>query len=135
MLSIPVIGIGEAAIKEAAAGGQRFGIATTTPQLVRSIEASVHSLGLAGTFTGVRVPGGDPLTFAANPTDQDAALAVAATQCIELDGAAAVVIGGGPLSDTAARLRRRFQTAIIEPVPAAMRAVLKHLAEPNRLSA
>jgi Asp/Glu/hydantoin racemase len=127
LLSIPVIGIGEAAVREAAAGGRRFGIATTTPQLVRSIEAGVHSLGLAVSFTGVRVPGGDPLTFAANPTDQDEALALAATQCIELDGAEAVVVGGGPLSDTAARLRQRFQTTIIEPVPAAMRHILKEL--------
>lgn len=135
LLPIPVIGIGEAAIHEAAADGRRFGIATTTPQLVRSIEASVHSLGLGGGFTGVRVPAGDPLTFAANPADQDEALAIAAVQCIELDGAAAVVIGGGPLSDTAARLRERFQSAIIEPVPAAMRHILKQLAESNRLPA
>ena len=84
--------------------------------------------GLAATFTGVRVPGGDPLAFAANPADQDEALAMAATQCIELDGAEAVVIGGGPLSDTAARLRQRFQNEIVEPVPAAMRYILKALA-------
>jgi allantoin racemase len=134
LLPVPVIGIGEAAVQEAAAGGRRFGIATTTPQLVRSIEASVLSLGLGGRFTGVRVPAGDPLTFAANPVDQDEALATAATQCIELDGAEAVVIGGGPLSDTAVRLRQRFPTAIIEPVPAAMRHILKEFEKSNRPS-
>jgi allantoin racemase len=67
---------------------------------VASIESGVRSLGLAGSFIGVRVPGNDPVTLAANPADQDEALALAATQCIELDGAEAVVIGGGPLSDT-----------------------------------
>ena len=131
-LSIPVIGIGEAAMREAAIGGRRFGIATTTPRLVRSIEACVHDLGLAGMFTGVRVPAGDPPTFAANPTDQEEALAAAATACIALDGAAAVIIGGGPLSDTAVRLRRRFGIAIVEPVPAAMRVVLERLEEAAR---
>lgn len=129
MLSIPVIGIGEAAIREAASGGRRFGIATTTPGLVRSIEEGVRRLGLAAGFTGVRVPAGrDPLTLAADPADQDDELAAAATRCIELDGAEAVVIGGGPLSDTAARLRRRLQTPIIEPVPAAIQYLLELLA-------
>jgi Asp/Glu/hydantoin racemase len=123
-LAIPVIGIGEAAIGEAAAGGRRFGIATTTPGLVRAIEASVAELGLSARFTGVRVPDGDPLALAADPAAQDAALARAATACLEQDGAEAVVIGGGPLSETAARLRGRFKAAIVEPVPSAMRALL-----------
>ena len=123
-LGIPVIGIGEAAMREAAAGGRRFGIATTTPLLVRSIEAHVRGLGLGGTFTGVRVPVGDPLTLAANPAEQEAALAAAARACIDVDGAEAVIVGGGPLSEAAARLQRWFGDAIVEPVPAAMRAVL-----------
>ena len=124
LLSIPIIGIGEAAMREAAAGGRRFGIATTTPRLVRSIEACVRGLGLSAAFTGVRVPAGDPLTLAGDPAAQEDALAAAATACIEMDGAEAVIIGGGPLSATAARLRRRFGLAIVEPVPAAMRGVL-----------
>ena len=41
-----------------------------------------------------------------------------------LNGAEAVVIGGGPLSEAAARLRHRPQATIVEPVPAAMRLVL-----------
>jgi Asp/Glu/hydantoin racemase len=130
MLPIPVIGIGEAAIRDAAANGRRFGIATTTPLLVRSIETCVRRLGLGGMFTGVRVPGGDPLALAADPAAQEDALAAAATACIEEDGADSVIIGGGPLSATAARLRHRFGIAIVEPVPAAMREVLGRLVEP-----
>ncbi len=124
-LSIPVVGIGEAAMREAASGGRRFGIATTTPGLVRSIEAGVRQLGLETAFTGVRVPAGrDPLALAANPADQYDELALAAARCIDVDGAEAVVIGGGPLSATAARLRQQLQVTIIEPVPAALRQVL-----------
>ena len=135
ILAIPVVGIGEAAIRDAACGGRRFGIVTTTPNLVRSIQAAVRDLGLAGSYTGVRVPAGDPLAFAANPTAQDAALAEAASACIEIDGAEAVVIGGGPLSDTAARLRTRFTNAIVEPVPAAIQALMRQLAKPKVLAA
>ncbi len=128
LLPIPVIGIGEAAILEAAADGSRFGIATTTPDLVRAIEACIRDLGLQGQFSGVRVPDADPLALAADPEAQEEALAAAAIACIEQDGARTVVIGGGPLSDTAARLRRRFPTSIVEPVPAAVRLLLERIA-------
>ncbi len=112
-------------MREAASGGRRFGIATTTQGLVRSIEAGVRHLGLEAGFTGVRVPAGrNPRALAANLADQYNELALAATRYIELDGAEVVVIGGGPLSDTAVRLRQHLQVTIIEPVPAAIRQVL-----------
>ena len=132
MVPVPVVGIGEAAVRAAAAQGARFGIATTTPGLVRSIEAGVRDLGLGDRFSGVRVPEGDPLTLAAAPPLQDQALAAAAIACIEQDGAQAVVIGGGPLSAAAARLRDRFASRIIEPVPAAIRLLLDQLADNAR---
>lgn len=122
-LSVPVIGIGEAALCEAAAGGRRFGIATTTPGLVGAIRAMVAAHGLAAQFTGIRVPEAEPLALASDPHRQDAALGQAVRECLQRDGANAVVIGGGPLSDTAARLHAQFPTAIIEPLPAAMRAL------------
>ena len=75
-ISIPVIGIGESVLREAGAGGRRFGIATTTPGLVASMEAAVRRFGLAGRFTGVRVPAGDPVALSAHPSDQDDALSV-----------------------------------------------------------
>jgi allantoin racemase len=123
LVSIPVVGIGEAALREAGAGGRRFGVATTTPGLVASIEARVRSLGLSAGFTGVRVPPGDPLSLAASPADQDAALADSVHACLHQDGASTVVIGGGPLSATAARLTERFGAAIVQPLPAAIRAI------------
>ena len=122
-VSIPVVGIGSAALLEAGAGGRRFGVATTTPALVASIEARVRSLGLSAGFTGVRVPAGDPLALAASPADQDAALAAAVQACLHKDGASAVAIGGGPLSGSAGRLTERFGGAIVQPLPAAMRLV------------
>ena len=124
-VSIPVVGIGEAAIMEAAANGRRFGIATTTPDLVDSITAGVHRLSCEHCFTGVRVPDADPLALAADPDAQEAALAKATADCIHLDRAEAVVIGGGPLSETAIRLRRQFDVEIVEPIPAAIRHVLR----------
>ncbi|RYC30318.1 aspartate/glutamate racemase family protein [Lichenibacterium minor] len=128
LLSIPVIGIGEAGLREAAAGSRRFGIATTTPGLVARMQASVHALGLDAGFTGLRVCAGSPTAHAADPAGQYAALARAVEDCMVHDGAERVVIGGGPLSASAARLRHRFAAAIVEPVPAAVRAVVRGLA-------
>ena len=128
LLSIPVIGIGEAGLRDAAAGLRRFGIATTTPDLAARMEASVRALGLDAAFSGVRVSTGSPTTHAADPAGQDAALARAVEDCMARDGAERVVIGGGPLSASAARLRHRFDAAIVEPVPAAVRAVVRRLA-------
>ena len=42
VLTVPVVGIGEAAMHEAARDGRRFGIATTTPGLARSIETKIR---------------------------------------------------------------------------------------------
>ena len=127
-LAVPVIGIGEAAIREAAKGGHRFGVATTTPGLVRSIEGAVRRLRLEAGFTGVRVPDGDPETLAADPDRQVAALSQAVSACMEQDGATVVAIGGGPLSDAAARLGQQFGNRIVAPVQAAMRSLLRHFA-------
>ena len=131
VLSVPVIGLGEAALREAAAGSRPFGIATTTPDLVRMMEAAVEALGLGAAFTGVRVSSGDPLAHAADEAGQDDAVGRAVDACLARDGAERVIIGGGPLSASAARLRRRFGASIVEPLPAAVRAMVRAV-EPQR---
>lgn len=69
-LGMPVIGIGEAAIREAAGRGRRFGIATTTPGLRDAITAKVWRLLPGAAFTGVRIAAGDPVALAADPGKQ-----------------------------------------------------------------
>lgn len=133
-VAIPVFGIGEASMREAASGGRRFGIATTTPELGPAIAAMVERLGLSHCFTGCRVPPGDPLALAQDPARQDASLAQAVEHAIRQDGAQAVVIGGGPLAESAERLGGRFEVPVIAPVGAAMRmaaAALDALAPPG----
>lgn len=127
-VDVPVFGIGEAAMLEAASehDGQprRFGIATTTPGLQASIAESALALGLEARFTGTRIAVGEPLALAAKPELQRERLACAVAQCIAQDGAQAVVIGGGPLAQVALELAPRFAVPVISPVAAAMRAVL-----------
>lgn len=126
-LACDVVGIGEAALLEAAMNGRRFGIVTTTPDLRASIKRGVGRLSLCGTFAGVRIAQGGPLVLAQNPDAQYRALHDACVRSFEIDGAEAIVIGGGPLSGSAAALHRRFGDVIVQPLAAAMRLWLKRM--------
>lgn len=121
-VDVPVIGIGEASMRQAATGGRHFGVATTTPGLDASIARAAVQLGLSPLFTGTRISPGDPLELAGNPRLQDERLADAVAACVA-DGAQAVVIGGGPLAEAATRLGARFDVPVISPVAAAAREV------------
>ena len=69
------------------------------------------------------------MALAADPALQCERLALAVAQCIEQDGAQAVVIGGGPLSEAALWLAPRFAQPVLSPVVAAMQAALASLSE------
>jgi len=125
---VPVVGIAEASMLEAAESGRRFGVATTTPALVEVVAECARELGLAERYCGVRLTQGDPLTLVVHPERLTEALAGAVRQSIHLDGAEAVIIGGGPLGQAAIALAPRFTTPIIAPIPAAMRRLMQAMA-------
>ncbi len=120
-ISIPAIGICEASMLEAASGGRRFGVATVTPDLAVPIEGRARDLGLLSLYTGIRLTPGDPVALAADAEQLERQLAKTVTECLEIDGAQAVIIGGGPLGQAAIGLARSFKAPIIAPIPAAVR--------------
>ncbi|MFJ6103304.1 aspartate/glutamate racemase family protein [Streptomyces sp. NPDC092359] len=126
-VTVPVVGLGEAALREAAADGTRFGIATTTPLLAGTIADQVLSLGLADRYTGLRLAPGDPAHLRAAPELLLDRLGRAVRACAERDGAQAVVIGGGPLGEAAEALRDRCGVTVVAPVPAACRELTRVL--------
>lgn len=126
-LSIPVIGIGQGSIHQASSGGRTFGMATSTPLLVDSLAKLVASHGKSEGFTGVRLTESEPLVLAADPERQYRELAAAVGQSTSLDSAEAVIIAGGPLSETARRLAENTPAAIIQPIPSACALLLELL--------
>jgi len=124
-VSIPVVGLSEASMLEAAAGGRRFGVATVTPDLAASIEGHVRDLDLLHLYTGIRLTQGNPLALAADPTRLEESLGKAVAECFEIDHADAVIIGGGPLGQAAIALARLFARPIIAPIPAAIRRLVR----------
>jgi allantoin racemase len=123
-MSVPVVGIAEAAMLAASDKGRRFGVATTTPKLVASIDARAAELGLAKLYTGTRVTSEDPNKLVADPARLVEALRDVVATCIERDEAEAVIIGGGPLGNAAIALTPMFSIPVIAPIPAAVNRML-----------
>lgn len=129
LVDIPVVGICEAGMLEASKGGRRFGIATVTPDLVASFSSKATGLGLGHLYTGTRLTPEDPLALASNATALEDALAITVQQSLELDGAEAVIIGGGPLGQAAVGLAPRFKIPVIAPISTAVEQLLRHMAD------
>jgi allantoin racemase len=132
MLDIPVVGICEASMLQASAGGRRFGIATVTPGLVGSFAKKARILGVGHLFTGTRLTEGDPEVLAADPERLEVALSGAVETCFRADGAEAVIIGGGPLGQAATDLSRRYSAPVIAPIPSAVAMLIKCLRSTRR---
>jgi Asp/Glu/hydantoin racemase len=128
---IPAVGIFEASMLAAARDGQRFGVATVTPDLAEPIAERARELKLAALYTGIRCTAGDPLALASDQRGLREALLVAVRACIEQDGAEAVVIGGGPLGQAADWLQPLFDTPIIAPIPCAVDSLIEVLQARN----
>jgi Asp/Glu/hydantoin racemase len=126
-VQVPVFGIGEEVFREAARDGRQFGIVTVTPnpELIASFEAKAEELGFGAQYRGTRVTPGDPTELVKDPVKLDAALAAAVEESIDLDGAQAVIMGGGPLSASAIRLQPQFDVPLVVAVNAAARAALE----------
>jgi Asp/Glu/hydantoin racemase len=132
-MALPAVGIGESAMLEAAEGGRRFGVATTTPLLGTKIDALPETLGLSARYTGTRFAGGDPEALMRDPARLRAALADAVEACIVQDGAEAVIIGGGPLGEAARELQSMFAVPVIAPIPSAVSRIIRLIsAHPSR---
>lgn len=120
MLEIPVTGIAEASMLEAARHGC-FSIVTTTPELVESIQATARSHGHGAALVSVRISPGDPAQLTARPQALEHALYEACLLAVTVDNARSIIIGGGPLAAAAQALSARISVPLIEPVPAAVR--------------
>jgi allantoin racemase len=130
-LSVPVIGIVEASMRAAADVG-RFSVVTTTPLLADNIRRRAAQLGLGDRLASVRTTEQDPVLLMSDETSLRAALAALIDVAIAADRAEAIIIGGGPLAVVARALAARSPVPLIEPVPAATRALIARLAPPHR---
>jgi len=123
-VGVPVTGICEASMLQAARGRRRFAVATTTPGLKDTILRRAGEAGVGELLTSVRCTEGDPVALAADAPAMLAALAAMVRLCVDEDGAEAVIIGGGPLGQAAEQLQGMFSAPVIAPIPCAVAACL-----------
>ena len=126
LVGIPVTGIGEASMAEAGAGGRRFSVVTTTPDLADSIRASAARYGHADRLVSVRITDGDTMSVMSNAKRLESALLETCAQAVE-DGAESMVIGGGPLATAAVAIAANVAVPVIEPVGAGVRQACRLL--------
>ncbi len=123
-----VVGLAEAAMAEAAAGGRRFGVVTTTPGLeaaiVHAAQAYGHRDHFAGTWFTTRPARAGTAPNAKLLVDDLAEACERALRDAPLD---ALIVGGGPLAVAARVLAGRLPVPLIEPIPAAVRLALRRL--------
>ncbi len=122
-LGAPVTSIAEAGMAEAAEGGRRFAVVTTTPGLRDRIAETAARYGHRR-FVGTWTTPGDPAALTADPPALEAALAGAVEQAVREGGVEAIVVGGGPLAQAARVLSATAPVPLIEPLPAAVRLSL-----------
>ena len=128
VLTVPVTGIAEAGMMEAAEEDRRLAVVTTTPDLKAKIADTARRHGHAS-FVGTWTTPGDPAALTANPTLLETALADAIQAAVREGGAEAVVIGGGPLARAARSLAGTSPVPLNEPLPAAFRLSLARLSK------
>lgn len=120
-VDVPVTGLGEAGIREAAEGGLRYAIVTVTPRLHQSLVTAAHTHAEPSLLASVRYTQGSLSEVMHSPEDLEAALLEACQLAITEDGAQSIVIGGGPLARAAQILAGRLHVRVVDPVGAAVR--------------
>lgn len=121
LLSIPVIGMAEAAMLTACMLGRRFSIVTFATAMGPWYRECVDYNGLSGRLASIRcVPGGfrDINTVQEEKGDE---LVAACRLAVEQDEADVVILGGAPLAGLASRVADRVPVPLVDGVAAAVR--------------
>lgn len=124
-LPCPVVGIGAAAARAAAADGAPFAVATTTPMLSQSITAAMTRHALKGRYIGTFISDADPQSLMSNEAALDTAL-LEQVRNAAAQGAKRVIVGGGPLGRAATRLSATSPVPLINPIVAACAELRNH---------
>ncbi len=118
----PVLGIGEAAMRAAAAAGP-FSVVTTLSVSLPVIEANVSAYGLAAACRRVRASEVPVLDLEEPGSAARETVAAEIASAIVEDEPSAIVLGCAGMADLAARFTARFGVPVIDGVVTAVRAL------------
>jgi allantoin racemase len=121
--SVPVTGLAEAALTEAARQG-RFAIVTGGERWKPMLQRLAHSLGFADTLGGILTVAPTGAQLAQDPVAAHALLATACQQAAKEFNAKAIVLGGAGLAGLAAHIQPLVNVPVIDSVSAGVRHAL-----------
>ena len=113
---VPVVGLAEASMHEAAESAGRFSIVTGGARWKPMLERFAAEIGRSESLASVRTVALSGAQIAADP---DASLELLAAECgaaAERDGAKAVILGGAGLAGLAARIQPRVRVPVLDSV-------------------
>ena len=117
---VPVVGMAEASILQAAALGKRFSIVTGGERWKPMLEEFVAAQGLAARLASVRTVAPTGADIARNPKAAMALLARGCQACAREDGADVVILGGAGLAGLTAKLRAMVDAPLLDGVACAI---------------
>jgi len=120
---IPVIGLAEAAMLEAAHHG-RFAIVTGGERWPTILQRRAAAAGVADKLSGIQVLRESGAELLADPERALELLEAAARQAMQIHDTAAVLIGGAALAGMGEQLAARLPFPVVDNVSAAARAML-----------
>lgn len=120
LVTAPVIGIGEAAFLYATTLAPRFGVLTTLDRAIEQIWRQLAGHGLTSRCCSVRACGVGVLDTARPSDDQLSSLIGTVRMAVGEDGAEAIVLGCGGMSEVADTLQAATGVPVIDGVRAAV---------------
>jgi Asp/Glu/hydantoin racemase len=117
---VPVVGMAEAAVLQAAAIGKRFSIVTGGVRWKPMLEEFVAAQGLAARLASVRTVAPTGADIARNPKAAMALLAKSCRACVREDGADVVILGGAGLAGLAEKLKGDVDVPLLDGLASAI---------------
>ncbi|HZK83350.1 MAG TPA: aspartate/glutamate racemase family protein [Desulfosporosinus sp.] len=121
MLSVPVVGMTEAALASACLLGQRFSIIAISSRITAWYQECVERSHLSTRLASIRCLN-DPLRdISAVQEDHTERLKELAIQAVEQDGADVIILAGAPLAGLARSLQGELPVPVVDGVSSAVR--------------
>lgn len=130
MLSIPVVGITEAALLTASMLGGRMGVVVFGRRVLPIYQERVAGYGWAGRIAGWRAVESSAPYAAGDQSEADALTVAAVRDLVERDGAEVVVLTGAVMAGVPQRLQPQVDVPLLDGISSAVRQaeLLAHMA-------
>lgn len=136
LMSVPVVGLAEAAMLSACMLGHRFSIVSFSRTLGPWFRECVATHGLLERLASIRLLDGKFASLSSVQDEKEDLLVELALAAVEEDGADVVILAGAPLAGLATRVRDRIPVPVVESVVAAAKqAEMLATLDPKKASA